>query len=279
MKRYSTQQVSTFIGISRQAVHALVRAGVLEPERGARGHFEFGFRDLVVLRTAHRLLGQSLSPRRLARTMRELKQQLPRHTPLSALRILIQGDQILVREHSSTWNSQSGQLVLDFALEDLPESDPVATLSAAGAESATVANSIQAHFDQALEFDNLGRSIDAEAAYRRTLALDPRHAHAMINLGRLLHASGALAEAEFWYRNALTIDPHQVVAHFNLGVVLEDSGNIEAAMRSYRAACEIDPDIADAHFNLARLYDARGDQQAAQHHLDRFHDLRPRSLD
>lgn len=274
MQRYSTRQVSAFSGISKWTVYALVRAGILTPSRSPRGHFVFGFRDLVVLRAARSLLGGPLSPRRLAHTLRSLRRQLPRETPLSALRILVDGDQVFVRERSSTWEPTSGQLVLDFSLEDL--GDNVAIAPAAGSNRPPNATEL---FERALELDDMGRADEAENGYRRVLTLAPEHVPAMINLGRLLHAAGNLEDAEAWYRAALHVDPDHGVARFNLGVVLEDRGCNEAAIECYRAACAIQDAVADAHYNLARLYRINGDLEAAAHHMQCFRRLRASSAD
>jgi tetratricopeptide (TPR) repeat protein len=272
MQRYSTRQVSTFIGISKWTVYALVRAGILNPSRGARGHFVFSFRDLVILRTARNLLGSALSPRRLAQTFRSLRRQLPRETPLSALRILVDGDQVLVSERSGTWEPDSGQMLLNFSLHEIRQSlAPGRRLQPLNVERALTATE---SFERALELDDLGQANEAEVFYRRTLALDPRHAPALINLGRLLHTAGKLEEAEARYRAALEVNAAHGVAHFNLGVVLEDRGCLPVAIECYQAACATQPAVPDAHFNLARLYRSRGDLASAAHHLECFRRLR-----
>jgi tetratricopeptide (TPR) repeat protein len=66
-------------------------------------------------------------------------------------------------------------------------------------------------YEEAAEHSNLGASLEAldrhheaEAAYRRAIALDPGLAVAHHNLGNLLHKQGHDAEAEAAFRVALT---------------------------------------------------------------------------
>jgi Flp pilus assembly protein TadD len=108
---------------------------------------------------------------------------------------------------------------------------------------------------------------EARRAYTRTLELEPRHGEAHLNLGRLLHEEGRVAEAEDHYRRAVRVMPVSSLAAFNLGVALEDRGRTEEAMASYRRALQLEAGMASAHFNLARLCEASGDASGALRHL------------
>jgi len=107
----------------------------------------------------------------------------------------------------------------------------------------------------------------AVAAYREALRLDPRHAEAHLNLGRLLHERGCLDEAETHYRAAAEADPASAQARYNLGVVLEDRGSAAEAADAYEAALTLDPDLAAAYFNLSKLDEAAGRRADALGHL------------
>jgi tetratricopeptide (TPR) repeat protein len=104
----------------------------------------------------------------------------------------------------------------------------------------------------------------ALAAYEACLAADPQHLEARINLGRLLHIAGRLAEAEQLYRAADKAEPMLV---FNLAVLLEDLEREPDAILAYREALALDPQLADAHFNLARLYERARNPKASLRHL------------
>ena len=269
MKAYSTREVAELLGLSPTRVRALVRSGVVTPGRDDQGRAAFSFQDLVLLRTAKGLGDAKVSSRRITKALRALSSQLPTDRPLSAVRVQIDGDRVIVRDSNSSWEPESGQRLLDFSIRELGEK--VAPLARDTVQRAlrSAANADDL-FHGALESEQIGANEDAEAAYRRVLATDPAHVSARINLGRLRHVARALDEAERLYREALELDPNHPTARFNLGVVLEDRGATGEAIEAYREAVRLDPRVADVHFNLARLYQQAGDQQAAIRHFARF---------
>jgi len=127
-------------------------------------------------------------------------------------------------------------------------------------------------YDQACELE--GSSPDeARRAYSRVLDLDPSHAGARVNLGRLIHEAGHPLAAANHYRLALAARPGDSVAAFNLGVALEDLGRDAEAIAAYEQALASDPTAADAHFNLARLFEKTGKPAAAIRHLKDYRKL------
>jgi tetratricopeptide (TPR) repeat protein len=269
MKAYSTREVADLIGLSPTRIRSLARAGVVTPQRGANGRAMFSFQDLVLLRTAKGLIDANVSARRIAKTLRSLAAQLPTDRPLSAVRVQVDGDHVVVRDSNSSWEPESGQTLLDFSVRELGEK--VAPLARDTVQRALRrASSAEDLFQAALESEQIGSSDEAEAAYRAVIAADPSHVAARINLGRLRHVARSLDEAERLYREALELDPGHPTARFNLGVVLEDRGATDEAIEAYREAVRLDPRVADVHFNLARLYQQAGDQQAALRHFSRF---------
>jgi tetratricopeptide (TPR) repeat protein len=272
MKAYSTREVAELLGIPMTRVRALVRSGVVSPQRDAKGRANFSFQDLVLLRTAKGLRDAKVPARRITKALQALAKQLPTDRPLSAVRVQIDGDRVIVRDHLSSWEPESRQTLLDFDVRELGEKvAPLARDSVQRAlRSAATADDL---FQAALDSEQIGASADAEAAYRSVLAADGKHVAALINLGRLRHVAKALDEAERLYRRALEVEPNHPTARFNLGVVLEDRGATAEAIEQYREAVRLDPRVADVHFNLARLYQQAGDQQAALRHFSRFRAL------
>ena len=272
VRPYSTRQVTELLGISPARVRSLARREFLTPSRNEQGQLRFSFQDLVLLRTANGLLEAGIQPRRVWRALRAARARLPADQPLSSVRVLADGQRVLIRERDTAWEPESGQTILAFAVQDLAAR--VAPLVMAAAPQARVrANTSGEWFELALEFDHVGAAEDAEAAYREAIALDGAHVNARVNLGRLLHNRRAYRQAEELYRDALGIDPGSAIAAFNLGVVLEDQGALQEAMETYRHALSVDPTLPDVHYNLARLYEQQGDRQAALRHFASFRDL------
>ena len=111
--------------------------------------------------------------------------------------------------------------------------------------------------------------LDAPAAYLRALELDPYHADAHVNVGRLLQEAGEHESAEEHYKHALEVEPDNVLAAFNLGTLFEDMGKIQDAINAYKRAAN----LADAHYNLSRLYELVGEHAEALKHLKTYRRL------
>jgi tetratricopeptide (TPR) repeat protein len=272
MKAYSTREVAELLGLTVTRVRALARSGVVSPQQDSKGHAAYSFQDLVLLRTAKGLSDAKVPARRITKTLQALAKQLPTDRPLSAVRVQIDGDRVIVRDQMSSWEPESGQTLLDFDVRELGEK--IAPLARDSVQRALrAASTTDDLFQAALDSEQIGATGEAEAAYRKVLATEPRHVAAHINLGRLRHVAKALDEAERLYRAALEVEPNHPTARFNLGVVLEDRGATTDAIEQYREAVRLDPRIADVHFNLARLYQQAGDQQGALRHFSRFRAL------
>jgi tetratricopeptide (TPR) repeat protein len=273
MKSYGTTDVARLLGLSTGQVRSLARAGVLSPDRGPRGALRFSFQDLVLLRTAKALAEARLSTRRIRGALRRLIDQLPRGRSLSEVRITAEGDRVVVRDEQTAWQPESGQLLLDFTVAELAtRAAPVARRLARDARRAE--GELSANRWLALGIDlEAAAPADARDAYRRALELEPAHAMARLNLGRLLQESGRVAEAEAHYRAVLEREGANPTAWFNLGTALEDLGRTGEAIAAYREAIAADAGLADAHFNLARLYERTGRRAGAIRHFRAYRDL------
>lgn len=123
MTDYSTRQVAEILGVPPSRIRAWARARILNPERDARGAYRFSFRDVVLLRTARELQDAGLSTRRIRRTMESLRDELPDGNALSAVQITAVGERLLVREGSTAWEPETGQLHMDFVVAEVEEAD------------------------------------------------------------------------------------------------------------------------------------------------------------
>jgi tetratricopeptide (TPR) repeat protein len=268
---YSTREAAELLGLSQQRVRRLAESAALHPERPRHGWYRFDFRDLVLLRTALELEESGVSPRRLLRSLRDLKRQLPGDRPLTAIRITLEADELVVRDEDLAWNPESGQVQLGLEVEEGGEVEP---LDRRRARPVAAEKRLEA-----VDWYELGCGLQAQApeqaaeAFRRAVELDAGLADAHINLGVLLHERSDLEGAELCYRLALRADPVSATAAYNLGVVLEDLGKPDEATEGYRQAIENDPLLADAYYNLSRLYERAGDRAAALRHLRSYSEL------
>jgi tetratricopeptide (TPR) repeat protein len=268
---YSAREVGELLEISPARVRAWVRAGFLAPERGPRGDLRFSFQDLVLLRTAKGLVEARVAPARVRRALRKLREQLPGGRPLTAVAIGAEGNRVVVRDGRTRWNPESGQALFDFDVAELAEK--VAPLDARQARAQ------KREAESADDWFGLGCTLEvsdpeeARAAYRRAIEIDPSHADALINLGRLHHEAHDLEAAERAYRAALAVKPDATLAAFNLAVALEGAGRLDEAIEMYRRTLELDARWADAHYNVARLYEKLEQPMAALRHLKAYRKL------
>jgi tetratricopeptide (TPR) repeat protein len=265
MSGYGAREVAKLLGLSVAQVRSYVRAGFLEPGRGPRGELRFSFQDLVLLRTAKGLVSARIAPRRVRSALRKLKEQLPEGRLLRGVHIRAEGDRIVVGDGRSTFCPESGQILFDFGAQELARKVAPLQLRARDGDASD-------WYERACDLEETA-SDEAQDAYRRALELDPDHADAWVNLGRLLHEAGDARGAAQHYRKAIELRPDNVVALFNLGVALEDLRMAEEAILAYRTALAADPGCADAHYNLAQLYERRGNPSAALRHLRTYRKL------
>jgi tetratricopeptide (TPR) repeat protein len=270
---YSVREVSALLGLRPSQIRTYAEKGFLAPARGPAGELQFGFHDLVLLRTASELSAAKIPQRKVLRALERLRQQLPSGRSLTGVRITADGDNVIVRDGGAVWIPESGQSLFDFSVADLEaQAAPLAHRPAEPDQE----SGAEYWFELAceLEMSSVESAVESAVdAYRRTLEADPHHSDAHVNLGRLLHEQGDTAAAEQHYRAAFESNPEHDTAAFNLGVALEDLGRIDDALAAYAKAIALDPDNADAHYNLAGIYEQRGDKQAALRHLKVYRNL------
>jgi tetratricopeptide (TPR) repeat protein len=103
---------------------------------------------------------------------------------------------------------------------------------------------------------SLARYQEAEQCYRQALEINPEFAGAYCNLADLLQANPK--EAEECLRRALRINPKYLEARVNLGVSLANSGREHEAKACFKKALKIAPNSAEALLGLGRIARAEG---------------------
>lgn len=266
MAGYGAREVAKMLGLSVGQVRSYVRAGFLEPARGPRGELLFSFQDLVLLRTAKGLVSARIAPRRVRSALKKLREQLPEGRPLRGVRIRAEGDRIVVGDGARQFEPESGQALFDF------DTAEVARKVAPLVRRAAFEGAADDWYERGCDLED-GAPAEAREAYLKAIELEPAHADAHVNLGRLLHAGGSAAAAADHYRKAIEANPAHSIAAFNLGVALEDLKLSEEAALAYRLALQADPSCADAHYNLAILHEREGNAALALRHLRTYRKL------
>jgi tetratricopeptide (TPR) repeat protein len=250
MHQYGVRDVERLLGLPRSTIRALIGAGFVAPARGARNNWLFSFQDLIVLRTAQALSNANVSPRRIMKSLKELRRHLPDTMPLSGLRIGAIADRVVVREAGRQWQAESGQYLLAF--EGDPEQGSLSVIEQPPARTA----------------------LNDDVPFAEAVALEGDDVDAAIRAyERLLHESGRVQLAGRVYREAIAACGNDPVLWFNYGVLLDDLGGKREAIGAYEAALRADPQMADAHFNLALLYEQLKKPKDAIRHMAQYRKL------
>jgi len=254
--RFSPEEVQRILGLTGKQLEYWDRLRLVSPRKDQGNRF-YSFRDLISLRTIKQLIDQGVPANRLRRALAALREKLARvHMPLSELRILSDGKDVVVESEGARLEPLSGQFVLNFETRELGEKVRVMAGPNADDWLAT-----------ALEYDaEENTRAQAIEAYDHALSIDPQKVDALLNCGTLCYEEGNLKKAAEYFMRALQVDPENALAHFNLGSVLEEVGRLEAARLHLRNAVRLDPSYPDAHYNLAFVCEKLGARNEAQRH-------------
>jgi tetratricopeptide (TPR) repeat protein len=255
-------------------LRTLDRAGVVSPSGRRRGRRAYTFSDLIALRAAQGLLARRVRLRDVTRAVAALQKSLPKVTrPLAELRIVSDGQRVVVRSQEGAYEPLTGQMLLDLEVKSLRDDVVRVLRPAAGKERSRTAYSLYVRASQ-LDEDPATMK-DAEALYRQALELDPWLAIAYTNLGNICFRKGEESDAEKLYRRALEIDARQPEAQYNLGYIMLERGKAVDAIPYFLGAIEADPRFADAYFNLAMAYEGIGDAAKARPCWKHYLELEP----
>jgi len=260
---YTRSEVEKLTGATTARLRALERNGVVVPSVRRGTKRAYTFQDLIALRAALGLLGKGVKVRDVVKAIGALRTALPKvKKPLTELKVTSDGAKVVVRTNEGAFEPASGQMVLDFDVQQLRE-DVVRVL-----RPAVKQHRQRAAFEiykRASELDEDPRTMDEAARlYKQAIDTDPLLAIAYTNLGNILFRKGDETAAEALYSKALAIDPKQPEAKYNLGYLMLERHELDVAIRYFQGAIESDPRFADAYFNLAMAYEELGDRRNAR---------------
>lgn len=167
--------------------------------------------------------------------------------------------------------------VICYLNKDFPAAERYLKLAAAKG------NNADAFTNLALTFAAQHREPEAEAAYRRSLVLNPSQANAWNNLGNILKNSfkaDRQTEAMECYRQAIKADPGYANAYNNLGHAHDTVGGDKvAAEASFRSAIACNPSYLQPRLNLAGILEKTGREVEALACLQKARELQPGNVE
>lgn len=272
---YTASDVARLFNLATSRLRYWDRTGFLSPS-GRRGRRRcYTFQDLVGVRAAKALIDAGVPLQRVRRSVDSLRSMLPKVTrPLTELRVVADGNSVVVRDSQGRFEPSTGQGVLDFELNQLRE-DVVKTLQRHGELDPKKRQAYELYLEGCRLDEDEATFAQAEELYRRATELDPELANALTNLGNVRFRRGFPADAEELYRKAIAIDADQPEAYYNLGFLYYERGEASAAVPCFARAVESDPAFSDAHFNLAMALEEVGQRAKAKRHWQIYLQLEP----
>jgi tetratricopeptide (TPR) repeat protein len=119
-----------------------------------------------------------------------------------------------------------------------------------------------------------GQYAAAAQYYEKAVALQPKSAVALYNLGDVEQLQNLDAAAKSHYLAALAVDPNFISALYNLATLEANSSPIEAEAL-YEQVIKLSPSDADAHFNLGFVLISLGHKAAGESEINRGVKLNP----
>ncbi len=263
--RFSSEDVQRIVGLTRKQLDHWDRLRLVSPQIDGDARY-YDFRGLIGLRTVKQLLESGVSANRLQRALSALNDKLSQvQTPLSQLRILSDGKDVVVQQGAARLEPVSGQFVLNFETRELDES--VRFIA-----KRTAADWLEMALSYEGDKETRSNAIDA---YDRCVGVDPHNVDALLNCGTLYYEEGNFEKAADYFQRSVAAQPQNALAHFNLGSVLEELGDLEESRRHLRQALQLDPAYSDAHYNLAFVSEKLHSYAEAREHWQAYVKLDP----
>ena len=121
---------------------------------------------------------------------------------------------------------------------------PALTAAASGGDRAGI-EKVARLYEEALLAQRGRRWEEAESFYRQVLALDPRHLHALNNLGVLYMRKNRSAEAIDLFVKAVAAKEDYVDPYYNLACLYSQAGDMDAGLGYLGRAIKIDSNVRE----------------------------------
>ncbi len=278
---YTPAMLAELLDVPVAIIRRWHRRRLIVPTREVHRLPYFDFQEVATARQLAELLAAGASPDAIERKLEELARFVPDvERPLAQLSIIVQGQQLLLRQGEGLIEP-GGQLRIDFEAldraersapgevdvqvtlplptDDLSSTDPTRLREAAGT------------------CEDEGNLETAADLYRAALAAGGPNAEICFQLAELLYRMGDTQAARERYYVAIELDEDYVEARANLGCVLAETGRPELAVAAFQGALRYHGDYPDVHYHLARTLDDLGQRTEAEDHWRAFLMLAPDS--
>jgi len=274
---YTVRDVARIFGLHESRIRYWAQTGFINPSGFSSGKRQYNFMDLVGIKAAKELLDRGIALQRVRKNLQALREALPQlDRPLAQLRICSDGEHLVVAQAGGAFDPLSGQLVLDFALDDLRssvaqifalnegEALPSSPLTEKSGKSISSSPGAGPGHAASSNETQLSAPEDASSLALR-VALEPSVNQPTSAYGLFLFACKCQHDVESMaaYQKAIELDPSLASAHTNLGNLYYRQGNREKAGECYTTASVLDPEQSEARYNLANLYEEEGNLNMA----------------
>ncbi len=99
-----------------------------------------------------------------------------------------------------------------------------------------------------------GDTKGAKKAYKKVIAIDPRHYRAINNLASIMYISKDYAKAEELLRQAIQVAPDLSEAHINLGNIYSITGQLDQAISTFSDVIKLEPNNYVAYHQLGLCF-------------------------
>jgi tetratricopeptide (TPR) repeat protein len=223
-RNHSIAQVVHHSGLTDKQIKALALYDVLDPIENF-----FSYRDLVAARAIGRLVSSGAAFGKVVTAALTLEQH---GLSLATARLSESAWGEILQELEGRQAGFDGQWLLPLRGDDIDAYEAFARAEVSEQEG---------ELDSAVRW------------YELAARLDQRDPVVPYNLGNVLDSLGRSREAEIAYRQAIGRSADFADAWFNLGVIQEKVGRADEALVSYEQAIVAEPTYADALFNSAAL--------------------------
>src|ERR1700720_2080158 len=118
-ERFTRREFQRILDVTDKQLAYWEKLGLVSPHKSGGDKF-YDFRDLTSLRTAKQLIENGVSANRLRRSLVALNQKLSEvKAPLTELRIMANGRDVIVERDGARLEPISGQFVLNFDTREL----------------------------------------------------------------------------------------------------------------------------------------------------------------